>query len=149
MTWERREPREHTLPSGQVATLAPGPCIDRLLRTDMVPNMLAGLVLNDDGDADFTKMDAGEIDRREREYKAAIVCAVMIDPVVTVDPLEGAFPYDDIPPIDRDYIVAWASDGALAYAQFREERESSDDREGGEVLADDPVSAPGAGTEKV
>lgn len=139
MTWERREPSEHDLPSGATVLLAPGPCVNRLLRTAMVPNPLAGIVLSKDGEADPTRTDVADLTMKRLEYEAALVCATCVDPVVVIEALGEATVFDDIPDTDVEYIVAWAEGGAQAVARFREQRKSPVDREGGEVLEDDAV----------
>lgn len=116
--WKLPEPRVCELPSGLVMTLRSGPCFGKLIREGVIPNPLLGAVV----DVDEKGEVKSHIDWKQREeHRAAIVCAMAVDPPVTMEPFEGAVTYDALSEIDAEFIVVTAQEGVPDLARFRSE----------------------------
>lgn len=114
--WGSSEPSLHELPSGKHMVLRPGPCMSRLVRQGIIPNPLLGAVLESNEDGEIkSRVDW----KSHEEHKSAVVCAMAVDPPVTLEPLDGAVVYDALDERDVDYIISIAQEGVADLATFR------------------------------
>jgi hypothetical protein len=112
--WKLPQPRLFELPSGNSMRLRPGPCMGRLVREGLIPNPLLGATL------ETAAGGVPEIDWKQREQDiAAIVCALAVDPQVTMDGAEGTVPYEALAEMDVEFIAAVAQEGTPDLARFR------------------------------
>lgn len=128
--------KEHTLPSGRVMTLRRGPSMRRLVMQGVVPTSLLGveLVPSDDGTGERT---ATINSRLYEQQRAAVVCAMSVDPSVVMEPLDGALLYDLLSDVDVEYIVAWAQEGLAGVATFPVDASGDADGSDSEAVGDD------------
>lgn len=114
-------PAVHELPSGKSMRLRSGPCMNRLVREGIIPNPLLGQVVEvveSDGEPNVKH----SIDWKAREdARASIVCAMALEPPVTMEPFDGAVTYDALDERDVEYIVVVAQEGTADLASFRSE----------------------------
>ena len=117
--WGSAEPKLYELPSGKAMRLRHGPCMGRLVREGVIPNPLLGAVLEiqEDGATVKTGMDW----KAREEHVAAIVCAMCVEPPVTMEFVEGAVVYDSLDEDDVEFILTLARGGVPALAAFRSE----------------------------
>lgn len=114
--WKLPEPRLFELPSGNSMRLRPGPCMGRLVREGLIPNPLLGASI------ETAAGGSPEIDWQQREKDlAAVVCALAVDPLVTMDGADGTVPYEALAEMDVEFIAAVAQEGTPDLARFRAE----------------------------
>lgn len=106
----------------------------RLMRLGVVPSAILGVILvpSEDGKTYTTDFDP----KLFEEQRAAVVCAMAVEPPVVVEPLDGAVEYDTLTDAQVNYIVTWAQEGLEGVARFLDEPSGVADGEGGEAVGE-------------
>ena len=134
--WGTEPPEKpHQLPSGNVMVLRRGPSMRRLVMQGVIPSSIVGveLVPTEGGDR-VMSINA----KLFEEQRAAVVCAMAVDPGVVMEPLEGALLYDLLDEVDIQYVMAWAAEGLTGIAAFLELGSGDADGADSEAVGDTP-----------
>lgn len=117
--------REHELPTGRVMTLRRGPSLSRLVRLGVIPSTIIGVDLIEPEEGGERVMEINS--KKFEEQRAAVVCAMTVDPPVVLEPLDGALLYDLLEEREIVYIMAWAAQGVAGIAGFPQDVSGADD----------------------